>query len=103
MQTVITRIWHGTTKSEHADEYLDYLRLTGLKDYKSIPGNINAEIWRRKEGDVCHFWTVSKWESIESIKKFAGEEYERARYYPEDKGYLLEFEEKVIHCETFYS
>ncbi|MEJ7679765.1 MAG: hypothetical protein WKG06_18300 [Segetibacter sp.] len=38
---------------------------------------------------------------MESIKKFAGNDYEKARYYPEDEKYLLEFEENVTHWETF--
>jgi len=98
---IITRIWHGKTKIEHADEYLEYLNKTGIPDYKSIPGNLGVQVWRKKEGNICHFWTVSRWDSIESIKKFAGDDYEKAKYYAEDKKYLLEFEPKVIHCETF--
>ncbi|MFC2088307.1 antibiotic biosynthesis monooxygenase [Calditrichota bacterium] len=98
---MITRIWHGTTKKEYADEYLNYLREIGIQDYRSISGNISAKILRRIENNICHFWTVTEWENIESIKKYSGENYERARYYPDDKKYLLEFEETVIHCETF--
>ena len=101
MQKVITRIWHGRTRIKDADEYLFFLEKTGIKDYKNTPGNISAEVLRREEGDICHFLTVTKWDSYESIKKFAGEEYEKARYYDEDKKFLLEFEEKVIHYETF--
>ncbi len=101
MNKVITRIWHGKTKIEHADAYLEILEKTGVKDYKSTPGNLAVEVWRRKEKDICHFWTVTKWDSYESIKQFAGEGYENAKYYSEDKKYLLEFEEKVIHTETF--
>jgi heme-degrading monooxygenase HmoA len=97
----ITRIWHGTTKAEHADEYLQYVIDTGIAEYKNTESNLNVEVLRRVEGDKCHFWTVTKWDSYESIKKFAGEEYEKARYYPEDEKYLLEFEPNVIHCETF--
>lgn len=97
----ITRIWHGITKSEHADEYLEYVIETGVAGYKSTAGNLSVEILRRVDGDKCHFWTVTKWDSFESIKKFAGEDYEKAKYYPEDKKYLLEFEPDVIHCETF--
>lgn len=97
----ITRVWHGRTKAEHADEYLQFVIETGVTDYKSVPGNLNVEIWRRIDGDVCHFWTVTKWDSYESIGKFAGEDLEKAKYYPEDVEYLLEFEEHVIHCETF--
>ena len=98
---VITRIWHGRTKAEHADEYLQFVIDTGVADYKSVAGNLNVEIWRRIEGDVCHFWTVTKWDSYDSIKNFAGKEFEKAKYYPDDSKYLLEFEPTVRHCETF--
>ena len=97
----ITRIWHGRTRAEHADEYLQFVIDTGVTDYKSVPGNLSVEIWREVDGDVCHFWTVTKWDSIDSIKQFAGEDHERAKYYPEDDRYLLEFEPTVRHCETF--
>jgi len=98
---VITRIWHGRTRAEHADEYLQLIIETGVADYKSVPGNLSVEIWREIEGDVCHFWTVTKWDSIDSIKQFAGDDHEKAKYYPEDEKYLLEFEPTVRHCETF--
>lgn len=98
---IITRIWHGVTKAEDADKYINYLTNTGIADYKKTEGNLSVEILRRIENGICHFWTVTKWDSFESIKKFAGEDYEKARYYPEDADYLLELETNVIHCETF--
>lgn len=97
----ITRIWHGRTKAEYSDEYLQFLIDTGVADYKSVEGNLSVEVWRRIDGEVCHFWTVTKWDNYESIKKFAGEDLEKAKYYPEDSKYLLEFEPTVEHCETF--
>ena len=103
MSSGITRIWHGKTRIEHADEYLDYLFKTGVPDYTNTPGNLSCQILRRIEQDVCHFWMVTCWESIESIKKFKGEDFETARYYPEDARYLLELEPAVIHCETYIS
>ena len=98
---IITRIWHGITKKEHADEYLQYVKETGLSDYRSVEGNLSAKILRKIEGDICHFITITEWDSLESIVAFAGEDYEKARYYPEDEKYLLKFEEKVTHYETF--
>jgi hypothetical protein len=97
----ITRIWHGVTRSEHGDAYLEYIVKTGISEYRKTGGNLSASILRRFDEDKCHFWTVTTWDSIESIKKFAGEDYERAKYYPEDADFLLEFEPHVIHCETF--
>lgn len=97
----ITRIWHGITKAEFADEYLNYIERTGLSDYRNLEGNLSAKILRRIDGDKCHFLTITEWDSYESIKKFAGNDFELARYYEEDKKYLLEFEKYVTHYETF--
>jgi len=98
---MITRIWHGRTRADDADEYLQFLIDTGVADYKSVDGNLSVEIWRRIDGDVCHFHTVTKWDSYDSIKRFAGEDYEKAKYYADDSKYLLEFEATVQHYETF--
>lgn len=99
---MITRIWHGRTKAKDADAYLEYIQETGLKDYLATAGNVSAKVLRKIDGDICHFCTITEWEDIESIISFAGYEYEKARYYPEDKEYLLEFEETVEHYETYY-
>lgn len=99
---MITRIWHGRTNAENADTYLEYIQGTGLKDYLATAGIILAKILRKIDGDICHFYTITEWKDTESIINFAGNDYEKARYYPEDKEYLLEFEEAVNHDETFY-
>ncbi|GAB3583640.1 antibiotic biosynthesis monooxygenase [Hymenobacter daeguensis] len=101
MPTIITRIWHGVTLSKYAETYLQYLKTSGMADYQNTTGNLGVQILRRLENDRCHFWTISRWDSYESIKGFAGEQYEQARYYSEDAQYLLEFEPTVLHCETF--
>ena len=98
---MITRIWHGKTKSEVADEYREFVIATGIIDYRSTPGNRGAQVWQRREGDITHIWTVSWWDDYESIRAFAGNDVEKAHYYEEDKKYLLEFEPDVIHCETY--
>ncbi|HZB12395.1 MAG TPA: antibiotic biosynthesis monooxygenase [Chryseolinea sp.] len=97
----ITRVWHGTTKAEHADKYLKFVEATGMKEYRLIAGNLSAKLLRRIDGDICHFLTVTEWDSYASIKKFAGEKYELAKYYPGDEKFLLTFEEFVAHYETF--
>lgn len=97
----ITRIWHGITQVSDAEAYLQYVKETGLRDYKMVRGNLSAKILRRVEDDICHFLTITEWDSYESIKAFAGKDFEKARYYEEDGKYLLEFEEKVVHYETF--
>lgn len=97
---VIIRIWQGIIKSSDADIYLKYIEETGIKNYTEIEGNLSAKILRRLEGNICHFLTITEWDSYESIKKFAGDDFETAKYYPLDQKFLLEFEEKVQRFET---
>src|SRR5262245_23564710 len=98
---MIARIWHGTTKREKADEYEAFLRRVAIPDYRSTKGNLSAYVLRRDADDKAHFLTLSFWESVEAIKRFAGESHEQAHYYPEDKNFLLEFEPTVQHYEAF--
>jgi heme-degrading monooxygenase HmoA len=98
---MITRIWHGRTRITDADAYLKFLLTEGTREYREIPGNLSVRVWRSKETDFCHFWTVTEWDDFESIKRFAGEDFEKAKYYPFDEGMLLEFEEYVQHYESF--
>lgn len=94
---MIARIWHGVTAAAKSDEYLDYLNETGVPDYRATEGNRGVYVLRRIEDDRAHFLTVSFWESMEKIEGFAGPEPEKARYYPEDEQYLLDFEPGVEH------
>jgi heme-degrading monooxygenase HmoA len=71
-----------------------------VPDYESTPGNRGVLLLRRADGDVTHFVFTTLWDSIEAIRRFAGEDPERARYYPEDDDFLLEKEELVTHAEV---
>ena len=98
---MITRIWHGKTKKEDADIYRQYVIETGISEYQKVEGNLDTQIWQKDEDGITHIWTVTRWKDLDSIKEFAGDEYQKAKYYPEDKKYLLEFEPNVEHYETY--
>ena len=98
---MIVRIWHGRTKTSDAEVYRQFVITTGISDYKSVKGNLGAQVWQRQEADITHIWTVSWWDNLESIKAFAGNDIGKAKYYEEDKDYLLEFEPSVMHCESY--
>jgi heme-degrading monooxygenase HmoA len=94
---VICRIWHGRTLRSKADAYARFLTQRAIPDYRSVRGNLSVEIMRRDDGDVTHFLTVTYWDAESSIRAFAGDEPLKAKYYPEDGGFLLEFEPLVQH------
>ncbi len=97
---MIARLWHGAVAAERAEAYGAYLEKTGIPGYRGTPGNRGVYVLRRTEGSVAHFLLVSLWESREAIRRFAGEELERARYYPEDAEFLLELEPTVTHYDV---
>jgi heme-degrading monooxygenase HmoA len=97
---MIARIWHGMTPAAKADKYTEFLNARAIPDYRGTPGNLSVHLLRRDEGDRTHFITLTFWESIGTIKGFAGNPVDRAKYYPEDKEFLLEFEPKVQHWES---
>lgn len=97
---MIARTWHGAVPASKADDYFEYLNETGLPDYRATPGNRGVTVLRRVEGDVAHFLLITLWDSLDSIKAFAGEDVEKARYYPEDTAFLLELEPTVSHYEV---
>ena len=96
---MIVRIWKGETPASKADAYYQFLQATGIKDYRETPGNKGVQVLRRIKGDRAEFVLITFWESYEAIKRFAGEDVEKAHYYPEDKEYLLTFEPTVTHYE----
>jgi heme-degrading monooxygenase HmoA len=87
---VIARTWRGATRAEDAETYADYIRRTGIAEYAATPGNLGAYLLYRIDGDRAEILTLSLWSSLEAIKGFAGDDIERAVFYPEDDRYLIE-------------
>lgn len=97
---MIARMWSGETRAEDADAYERYLRQTGEKDARALPGNRGVLILRRQARGRAEFVFVSFWESLEAVRAFSGGDLERARYYPEDARYLLSLSPDVRHFEV---
>jgi heme-degrading monooxygenase HmoA len=97
---MIARVWHGVVPANKSEEYLDYVKETGVPGLSSTPGNLGVMLFRRVEQGRVDFLLTSFWQSYESISAFAGPDIEQARYYPEDEQYLVELEPNVTHYEV---
>ena len=97
---MIARMWHGRVPTQKAKAYHEFVNERAIPDYQSVKGNISVHILERQDGDVTHFITLTLWENMESIKCFAGQDVDAAKYYSEDKDFLLEFEPTVVHYEV---
>jgi heme-degrading monooxygenase HmoA len=97
---MIARIWRGVVRTPDADTYGQYIRDTGLAGYATTDGNQGAWLLRRTLGDRTEFLTFTLWESLDAVKRFAGEDYETAVYYPEDDRFLIERDERCAHYKA---
>ena len=99
---MIARTWAGATRAADADTYLDYLHSTGLAEYRKTPGNRGVLALRRIAGNRAEFLLVTLWDSEEAIRRFAGDDIERAVFYPEDDRFLVARDDRVRHYEVVY-
>jgi len=100
---MIARIWKGATRAEDGDAYLEYLEKTGFREYRETPGNLVVLGLRRVAGGRAEFLLLTLWQSDEAIRRFAGDDVERAVFYPEDERFLVDRDEHVSHFEVAYA
>ena len=97
---MIVRMWHGRVPMSKAQAYRQFLNKRAIPDYQSVAGNISVHILERTEGEVTHFITMTFWKDLDAIKDFVGDDVAIAKYYPEDRDFLLEYEPTVVHYEV---
>jgi heme-degrading monooxygenase HmoA len=97
---VIARTWRGAVRRSDGDAYAEYMRRTGVAAYAATPGNRGVWMLRRDVDDRTEFVMFTLWESLDAVKEFAGEDYERAVFYPEDERYLVERDLQAMHYEV---
>jgi heme-degrading monooxygenase HmoA len=98
---MIARIWRGRTKKENADVYWKFLTHNAEDDCRQTIGNNGVSVCKRIIGDYAEFLFISYWESLESIKTYAGEDIDKAHYFPEDLKYVIDPSTHVEHYEVF--
>jgi heme-degrading monooxygenase HmoA/uncharacterized damage-inducible protein DinB len=97
---MIARSWDGLTPAGQTDAYTEYIRRTGFKDLLATNGNRGVFLLRRREGEKTRFRVMSLWDSMDGIRRFAGDDPERARYYPDDERFLTALDPNVEHFEV---
>ena len=97
---MIARVWRGVVRREDSDAYAAYILDTGIAGYVATPGNRGAWMLRRDDGDRTEFLTFTLWDSLDDVRRFAGDDVQASVYYPEDDRYLIERDRKVAHYEV---
>ena len=99
---MIARTWKGATLAQDAETYLEHLHRTGFAEYQKTPGNRGVLGLRRIVNGRAEFFLISLWESEDAIRRFAGDDIEKAVFYPDDERLLVERVEHVPHNEVVF-
>jgi heme-degrading monooxygenase HmoA len=73
------------------------MQTTGIPGYVTTPGNRGVWMLRRNVGENTEFLMFTLWDSLDSVKAFAGEDHETAVFYPEDERFLIERDPTATH------
>ena len=97
----VLREWRAEIRRALKDDYVQYVQATGLAAYLRTPGNLGASVAVRDlDSERSEIVTLSWWSDTEAVEAFAGADYRRARYFPEDDRFLLTRPEHVYHYEA---
>jgi heme-degrading monooxygenase HmoA len=98
---VIARVWRGwTATAEDADAYERLLGEEVLPALLHLEGFLGADVHRRADGDEVEFLVVTRFESLDAVRTFAGPEYETPVIEPAARRLLVRTEPQARHYET---
>jgi len=97
---MIARIWHGWTKPENANAYEQLLRSEILPGIHRVTGYRGAYLLRSDGKDEVAFVTITLFDSLDPVRAFAGEDYEKAVILPEARKLLSRFDAKSQHYQA---
>jgi hypothetical protein len=89
----IARIWRGRVAAARADEYAAYLYEHGIRPLEEKA--LGVQLFREDRADESEFVTISYWESVEAMSRFAGDDPTRIHHLERDPEFLVELPKAV--------
>lgn len=99
---MITRIWRGWTTLQNAPVYQDML-LTEIFpgiEARNVAGYRGISLVRRELDNEVEFMTIMWFDSLDAVKRFAGDHYETAVVPPKARVVLSRFDMLSAHYDT---
>ena len=96
---MIARMWRGSAICERANDYVEHLEQSVVPELRQIDGFQGIYLLRRNSSDDVEFVVLTLWESMDAIRKFAGENPEVAVVAPTARVLFREYDVVVKHFE----
>jgi heme-degrading monooxygenase HmoA len=97
---MIARLWRGSALPERAEDYAEHLETSVLPELRQIQGFQGVQLLRQDSLETVEFIVLTFWESMDAIRKFAGEDAEAAVVAPAAQAMFREYDRRVKHFEV---
>jgi heme-degrading monooxygenase HmoA len=85
---------------ENARGYRDHLAAIVLPALRKLPGFLGLDLCQAARGDRVELLVISRWQSMDAVRAFAGPDPDRAVVDPGAKAVLAEYDDFVTHYEV---
>jgi hypothetical protein len=101
---MIARTWKGYCSAETADAYESLLVSTILPGIHRVAGYRGAMLLKRQQSSgETEFTTITFFDDIEAVRRFAGDDYAVAVVPPAARALLRRFDERSDHVEMVFT
>jgi heme-degrading monooxygenase HmoA len=97
---MIVREWRAHAIAARERDYIDYFRRKVLPELGAVDGYLGASVLREQRSGDIEIVVLTRWASMDAIRKFAGDEVEEAVVHPEAAAMLKNFDRIVRHYEV---
>src|SRR5262245_9638948 len=107
---MILRIWRGRAQSANAQAYFEHVTEYVFPQLTTLPGHRGASVLRREIAEpgvtrpepTVEFLVITRWDSLDAVRHFAGPNPEVAVVEPAARALLSDFDEFVRHFDLAY-
>jgi heme-degrading monooxygenase HmoA len=97
---MIIRAWRGRAAPTNPQGYPKHFRDHVAPELARLPGFVGASLGKRSVEGAIEFLVLTRWESLEHIKQFAGADVANSVVEPGAVAELIDFDDTVRHYES---
>lgn len=90
--TMIARLWRGSATPDKAPLYTEHFETIVIPNLERLAGHRGAMLLQRETGGMIEFTAITFWDSLDSIRAFAGDDADAAHVEPEARTALEDFD-----------
>jgi heme-degrading monooxygenase HmoA len=97
---MIARVWSAQTTAARSPAYLEHLKAQVLPAIRALDGFGGVMLLERAIPGAMEIIVITFWQSVDSIRVFAGSDLEKAVVADEAAALLTQFDRRVRHYEV---